>query len=90
MLTLASGQEIHLSSSRRGSAKTSTSAKENKFGHISEVKTDTTSVRTSVLADFVPNDIGFVRESPPLHYLKAFEDHCVRNPKVEMRLRRRS
>ena len=74
MFALASGQEIHLSSPRRGGTKTPTSSEEDQLCDIPKVKSNTTSVGTAILAYFVPDDIGLIRESPSLHHLEPFED----------------
>jgi hypothetical protein len=42
-------------------------AKQQKFGHVPEVKADPSSLRPSVLPNFKPHDVSLVDESPSLH-----------------------
>jgi hypothetical protein len=60
MLALACSQEIHLRSSRRGSAKASAGAEKNQLRHVPEIKTNTSSVWSAVFSDFVPDDVGLI------------------------------
>jgi len=71
MLTLASCKKIDLSSSRCGCTQTSAGPKEDEFGDVPKVEPNAAPVWTTVLADFVPDDVGLVCKAPPLHDLKT-------------------
>ena len=67
VLSFAGGQKIHLASPRSTGSELSADAKQDQFGDISEVESNSPPVWTTVLADFVPDNISFVVESPRLH-----------------------
>ncbi len=46
--------------------------KKQKLSHISEVKSDTSTIGPTILTDFVPDDVRNVTEAPLIHYAEAF------------------
>ena len=86
VFSLSSSEEIDLPSARRSCPQTPASAKEYQLCDVTEIKPDSAPIRTAILADFMPYDIGLVCEAPPLHYLEALEDQSIGNPKIDVRL----
>lgn len=85
MLSFAARQIVHLRAARfQGSSILAADAEKHKFGNISKVKPNSPTVRTAVLADFVPNDAALVLEAPSLHNLNAQWQQCVRNPQIQV------
>ena len=80
MLSFYGFDDIYLFSSRsQGSHGTPDSEKEN-FSGVSEIKPNSSAVRASILAYFMPNNICFIVETPGIHDLKAFGQKGVGNP----------
>lgn len=59
-------------------------AKQNKLSCVAEIKTYSSSVRPSILADFVPDQIGFVLEAPSLQNLNSFKQKRIGNPQIQV------
>ena len=90
MLALAGRQQIDLPSSRRQSAGVlAAHAEQDQFGDVAKIEPDTATVRAAVLADFVPNDVGFVSEAPRFQHREPFGQHRVRAPQIKVGCRRR-
>lgn len=86
MFSFHGSDYVDLTSARRKrSAILAANTKQNKFSSISEVKTYTSSVRPSVLADFVPYKIRFVLETPFLQNFNTFKKERIRNPQIKVR-----
>jgi len=72
MFTLASGQQVYLTPARcKGARILAAHPKQNELSHVAEVKANASPIGATVLAYFVPNNVGFVSEAPRLHYGKA-------------------
>jgi len=74
MFSFTRENNINLFSSRLKCPYMAPNAKQNQLCDIAEIKTDTSSVGTSVFAYFVPNNIGFINKSPSPHYFKSLKD----------------
>ena len=89
MLALARRQQIHLPPPRRERARVPAAhAEQQQLGHVAEIEADPAAVRTAVLADLVPDDVGLVAEPPRLHHREALRQERVRAPQIEVRSRR--
>jgi hypothetical protein len=70
MFPLATAQIVHLSPSRPESPRVlSANAEQHKLRNVSEVKSHAASIRASVFADLVPNDVAFVVKAPGIQNL---------------------
>ena len=59
--------------------------KEN-FGHITEIETDSSSIRAAILPHLFPNDISLILKSPRFHNSQTIRQESIGNPKVQMAL----
>lgn len=59
-------------------------AKEDQFGDVSEIKTDTSAVRTAVFSNFVPDNIAFISKPPCLHNRQPVRQQGVGNPQIQV------
>jgi len=59
-------------------------AEQNQLGDVSKVEADTSSVGTAIFADFVPDKIRFVSETPGLHQFESFNQEGVGAPQIKM------
>lgn len=85
MLPFSGADVVHLSTALFEGASILTScAEEKNLCDVSEIETDTTPIASTVFAEFVPDDVGFVLESPSRHYTKSVWKQRVWNPEVEM------
>jgi hypothetical protein len=81
MFPLSRGEKIDLAPPRlQCSGVLASYAKEKQLGHVSEIKSDTAAIRTTVLSDFVPDDIWFVGKTPGFHHGKRIRKKGVRTP----------
>ena len=64
------------------------SSEEHELCRIPEIETHSTSVRTAVFANLVPDDVGLVLEAPRFHDAKPLGKKRIGNPQVEMRSRK--
>ena len=86
VFALPSGEIVHLSATRRQCAGIlAPDPKEDKFSYIPEVKANPSTVRSSILPDFMPDHVGFVLEPPRAKDLDAFWKKCIGDPKVKVR-----
>lgn len=60
-------------------------AEQDDLGHITEIEAYASTVRTTVLADLVPDQVRFVGEAPSFHHSKAIRQKSVWHPHIEMR-----
>src|ERR1700723_1629932 len=61
MLTLSRRKKIDLPTSRLQRARIlAFHTKQQNLCHITEIKSDSAAIRSAILADFVPDDVGFV------------------------------
>jgi len=58
---------------------------QNHLGHVSEIESNAPAVRSTIFADFMPDDIGFLVEAPCLHHRKAVRQQGIRDPQIEVR-----
>src|SRR5258705_1904986 len=86
MFALASSENIHLSATRSERACVlAAHAKQDQLGDIAEIETNSAAIRAAILAHFVPDDVGFVIETPRLHNGKALGQHSIRAPEIQVR-----
>jgi len=85
VLPLSCGKEIDLpSSGRKRPCVPSAHAEQQDLGHVTEVESNASAVGAAVLSDLVPDDVGFVVESPCFHHFEPFGQHGIGAPKVKM------
>ena len=84
MLALAVDNYVGLPTSGRECPQFSLDPEKNHLGDIAEVKTDTTTVRPTVLSDLVPDEICLIGEAPFLQQMKAFRQKGVGTPKINV------
>ena len=85
MLAFASAKQIYLASARSKRPRVlAANAKQNEFSDITEIKPDSATVRASIFADFVPNDVGFIVETPGFHDGEAIRQERIWTPQVKM------
>src|SRR5216684_8034414 len=85
MLTLARPHVVHLSTSRGESPRVLPSnTKQYNLGHVSKIKSDTTTIRAAILPELVPYKVCLVFEPPSLHYPQPLGKQGVRHPQVQM------
>ena len=66
------GDDVDLSSAGGQGSEAAFDAEEDEFRDVAEVEACSASVRASVFADFVPDDVCFVSETPGAHDFEAF------------------
>ena len=84
MLSLAGDHDVHLRPARLQRAQSPLRTKQQQFGDISEVESHASSVRSAILANLVPNDVGLVIETPDFHDRQRFEEKRVWAPQVQV------
>src|SRR5947208_1792539 len=89
MFTLLGFDNVHLGAPRRQGPKLSADAEEDHLCGIAKVKPDSTPVRTTILPNFMPDEVGLVLKSPCRHDLKPFAQQRIRYPEIEMAVHRR-
>src|SRR4030095_16282686 len=89
MFTLLCFDNVDLCPPRRQGPELPADAEEYYLSGIAKVKPNSTSSRTAILPDFMPDEVGLVLKSPRLHDRKAFAQKSIRYPDVEMALPRR-
>src|SRR5262245_39401373 len=89
MLTLLCFDNVDLGPPRRQGSELPADAEEYYLSGIAKVKPNSTPVGTTILPNFMPDEIGLVLKSPRLHDLESFAQQRIRYPEVEMALRRR-
>lgn len=73
MLALARRKKINLPTPRCERTGVPTAYSEQKeLCYIAKIEADAATIRAAVLADFVPDEIGFVRETSRLHHSDTF------------------
>src|SRR5262245_44783784 len=87
MFTLLCFDNVDLGPPRRQGSELPADAEEYYLSGIAKVKPNPTSIRTTILPDFMPDEVGLVLKSPHLHDRKSFAQQCIRYPEVEMALR---
>ena len=86
MLAFACREQVYLTAARRKCAGVLAAyAKENKFSDVPKIKSNTATIRPSILSDLVPHKIGFVGETPRFHYRESIGQQGVWHPQIEMR-----
>src|SRR5215469_7213795 len=87
MLALARGEQIDLPPSGRERTRIlALHAEQDQLGHVAKVESDAAAIRAAVLADLVPDDVGFVGEAPGFHDRQTFRQQRIGTPEIEMRL----
>jgi hypothetical protein len=71
VLLLSADDNVNLPTTRRKGPKVALHTEEQKLGHVAEVEADAPSIGTTIFANLVPYDVGFVTESPGLHNMKG-------------------
>src|SRR4029453_10746312 len=89
MFTLLCSDNVDLGPPRLQGPELPADAEEYHLSGIAKVKPNPTSIRTAILPDFMPDEVGLVLKSPRLHDRKSFAQQRIRHPEVEMALRRR-
>lgn len=85
MFSLARRQKVDLSSSGRERAGVlAAHAEQDQLRDIAKIKTDASPIRAAVLADLVPDNVGFVSEAPRFHHFQAVRQQRVGAPQVKM------
>ena len=85
MFALAGLHHVHLRSSGRKRARIlAARSEQQKLGDIAKVEAHASPVRTAILADLVPDDVGFVGEAPSAEHLQAIGQQRIRNPDIAM------
>lgn len=59
-------------------------AKKQDFRHIAEIEANAPSVRRTILADFFPNNIPFIRNPPSLHNRQTIGQERIGYPKIQV------
>lgn len=73
MFTLLRLEDIHLPAAwRQGSGVLATRAEQDQFRGVAKLKAHAPPVGASILADFVPDEVGFVLKPPSLHHCEPF------------------
>src|SRR5882672_7948850 len=86
MFTFARCKKIYLPPTWSKRARVLTAhAKQDQFGNIAEIETDATPIRAAIFAHLVPDDVGFVIETPCLHDGEAFGQKRIRAPEIQVR-----
>ena len=89
VLALALGDEVHLPPPRRQSAGIfAPSAEQNDLGNVAEIEPHAPAIGAAILSGFVPDDVGFVIETPSLHHFQTVGKQRVGNPEIEVSGRR--
>lgn len=85
MLPLAAGDEIDLASARVERAGIfASNAKQDYFGYVPEIEADAATVRAAVFADFVPDEVRLVLESPAFEDFEPRWQQRIGHPKIAM------
>ena len=74
MLAFACLDNINLPTTGLKSTEPSSNPKKDEFRRITKVKSNTSAVRSAILADLVPHYIGFVLKSPRIHHIQTFPE----------------
>src|SRR6267142_2478088 len=86
MFALAGCKKIYLPPTRsKGARVLAAHAKQDQLGVIAEIETNATPIRATILAHLVPDDVGFVIETPRLHDGEAFGQKRIRAPQIQVR-----
>src|SRR5215469_13384807 len=88
MFLFARFYEVHLSTAGGAGAYRSANSKKQHLRDIAEVESDASAIRSAVLPDFVPDQVGFVLEPPSFQHLQTVSQKCVMNPKIKVAFRR--
>src|SRR6266700_921675 len=90
MLALSCCKQVYLPPSGRKCARVlAAHTEQDQLCDVAEIETNSASIRAAVLAHLMPDDVGLVGEAPRLHDSKAFGQHCVGAPEIQMRSGRR-
>ena len=88
MLALTSADVIYLSPARiEGAGIFSSNAEKQNLRDVTKIKSNSSTIRSTVFTKFVPDDIGFVFKAPCRKHLEAVRKQSVWNPKIKMRSR---
>jgi hypothetical protein len=69
MLAFARRKKIYLTTTRmERSSVLAANPKEDKFGYVPKVKPNTSTIRATIFADLVPNNVTFVCKPPRAHH----------------------
>lgn len=63
--------------------------KQEQFSYVSEVKSDASSVRSTVLPALGPDNVGDVAEAPCFHDFQTIRQKRIGHPQIEMGARRK-
>lgn len=86
MLPFPAGHQVDLPPSRRQrSCAFAADAEQDEFRDVAEIEADAPPVRSAVLADFVPDDVGLVLETPGFQDIEAVGQKRIGNPQIAMR-----
>ncbi len=81
MFAFAGGEEIDLAAAwGEGAGVLAAGAEQDDFGDVAEIEADASSVRAAILADFVPDEVGFVGEAPGFQDFQALRQEGVGDP----------
>ena len=85
MFPLPGRYKIYLASGRRQSTGVLTpNSEKNQLSDVPEVEPNATAIWAAVLADFVPNQVAFVVESPGPQDIQSFGKQGIGYPQIEM------
>ena len=80
VLLFAGLDDVDLAAGGLEGAEFAFDAEEDEFGDVAEVETEAATVWASIFADFVPDEVGFVGETPGFHDFEAFGQEGVWDP----------
>src|SRR5262249_19521196 len=88
MFPFATEQDVHLATPRsKRTGVLPSYAKKKQLRHIPEIKSNPPTIRTSVLAYFVPDKITLIVEAPCFHHFQSSGQESIGTPEVEVRRR---
>lgn len=85
VLALPRLDHVDLAAARRlGAGVPPAGAEQDQLGDVAEVEADAAPIRAAILADFVPDEVGFVLESPSFHNPQPLRQKGIWNPHIQM------
>ena len=86
MLAFSGLYHVDLPTPRSKRSHGAANSKQDQFGNVPEIESDSASIRSAVLTTLSPNDVAYIPETPALHYLKALGEKRIWNPQVQVSL----
>ncbi len=86
MFSLAGSDIVDLCAAwPKGACVLAANTEKQQLRNVAKIETDPASIAGAVLAELMPNYVGFVAKPPGFHHLQPLRQQGIRHPKIEVR-----